>query len=98
MILSTFPKCSEPNSETTPKADKSQKPTARQEGSLASAWALVSLGHVGQTGALQRSGSILISQPVPSLGRQGGEGPERSKDWPKVTQQGHDRSGTTTQA
>lgn len=94
MILSTFPKCSEPSSETTPKACKTQKPTAWQEGTLASVWAFVSVGHMGQAGALQTSETVLVSQPIPSLGRQGGGGPERGRDRTKVTQQGHGRGGT----
>lgn len=93
----TFPKYLEPSSETTPKACKSQKPSAGQEGTLASAWALVSLGHVGQAGATQMSRTILISQPIYPRGRQGGGSPERGGDWPKVILQGHSRGGSATQ-
>lgn len=61
MILSTFPKCSEPSSETTLKAYKTQKPRCQQEGPPTSVWALI-LGHMGQAGAPHMSGTILISQ------------------------------------
>lgn len=88
MILPSFSWCSEPSSETTPKACKTQEPTARQERTLASAKTPVSIGHVGQTGASQTSGTILISQPIPSFGRWEGGGPERGREQPKVTQQG----------
>ena len=39
MILSTSPKCSEPSSETTLKACKTQKPPSQQEGPPTSVWA-----------------------------------------------------------
>lgn len=47
----------------------------------------VSTRHVGQTGAPQTSGTILISQPIPTFGRQG-IAPGRGRNCPEVTQQG----------
>ena len=68
------------------------------------------MGRTGKPGVLQPMGlqrvghklgteqqqQILISQPIPSLGRWGG-GPGRVRDRPKVTQQGRSRGGTSAQ-
>lgn len=70
MILSVLPRAQTPV----------QKLLPGQEGTPASAWDPVSMGHVDQASALQTSETILISRSILAFGRWERGSPERGRD------------------